>query len=162
MNFGLLTRYLVTFLNLLINSNNLALFLCMSYVHNPNYIQQHGSIIYFQLLYFNYFFLPHCFSENLLGQCFNRKDVVSMPCCSNIREYMYHIFLSIHLLMDIQVASIPWASLVVQKVKHLPANRRLGFNPWVRKILWRREWLPTPVFLLGELHRQNSIVGYSP
>ena len=105
MHFGLLTRYLVTFLNLLINSNNLALFLCMSYVHNPNYIQQHGSIIYFQLLYFNYFFLPHCFSENLLGQCFNRKDVVSMPCCSNIREYMYHIFLSIHLLMDIQVAS---------------------------------------------------------
>ena len=24
---------------------------------------------------------------------------------------------------------------------------RPGFNPWVRKILWRREGLPTPVFL---------------
>ena len=26
--------------------------------------------------------------------------------------------------------------------------RRLGFDPWVGKIPWRREWQPTPVFLL--------------
>ena len=26
-------------------------------------------------------------------------------------------------------------------------HRRLGFNPWVRKIPWRRKWQPTPVFL---------------
>ena len=32
----------------------------------------------------------------------------------------------------------------------------------VRKIPWRREWLPTPVFLPGESHRQRSLVGYSP
>ena len=25
-----------------------------------------------------------------------------------------------------------------------------GFDPWVRKILWRRAWQPTPVFLPGE------------
>ena len=25
-----------------------------------------------------------------------------------------------------------------------------GFNPWLRKILWRRAWQPTPVFLAGE------------
>ena len=31
-------------------------------------------------------------------------------------------------------------------------NTRLGFDPWVRKIPWRREWLPTPVFLPGEPH----------
>ena len=40
--------------------------------------------------------------------------------------------------------------------------RRPGFNPWVRKIPWRREWLPTPVFLPGESHGQRSLVGYSP
>ena len=40
--------------------------------------------------------------------------------------------------------------------------RRSGFNPWVRKILWRREWLPTPVFLPGEFQGQKSLVGYSP
>ena len=27
---------------------------------------------------------------------------------------------------------------------------RPGFNPWVRKISWRRAWQPTPVFLPGE------------
>ena len=30
------------------------------------------------------------------------------------------------------------------------------------KIPWRREWLPTPVFLPGEFHRQRSLEGYSP
>ena len=25
--------------------------------------------------------------------------------------------------------------------------RRHGFDPWVRKIPWRRKWLPTPIFL---------------
>ena len=33
---------------------------------------------------------------------------------------------------------------------------------WVQKIPWRREWLPTPVFLPGEFHGQRSLVGYSP
>ena len=37
-----------------------------------------------------------------------------------------------------------------------------GFNPWIRKIPWRREQLPTPVFLLGEFHGQRSLEGYSP
>ena len=32
----------------------------------------------------------------------------------------------------------------------------------VRKIPWRREWQPTPVFLPGESHGQRSLVGYSP
>ena len=40
--------------------------------------------------------------------------------------------------------------------------RRLGFDPWVRKILWRRKWLPTPVFLPGESHEQRSLEGSSP
>ena len=32
----------------------------------------------------------------------------------------------------------------------------------VGKILWRREWQPTPVFLPEEFHGQRSLVGYSP
>ena len=27
-----------------------------------------------------------------------------------------------------------------------------GFNPWVGKVPWRREWQPTPIFLLGKSH----------
>ena len=40
--------------------------------------------------------------------------------------------------------------------------KRPGFNPWVRKIAWRREWLPSPVFLPGESYGQRSLVGFSP
>ena len=40
--------------------------------------------------------------------------------------------------------------------------RRPGFDPWVRKILWRRKWLPTPVFLPGESNGQRSLAGYGP
>ena len=39
---------------------------------------------------------------------------------------------------------------------------RPGFDPWVKKILWRREWQPTPVFLLGKSHGQRSQGVYSP
>ena len=41
-------------------------------------------------------------------------------------------------------------------------HRKLGFDPWVRKVAWRREWQPTPVFLPGKSHGQRSLVGYSP
>ena len=52
------------------------------------------------------------------------------------------------------------ASLVAQMVKTLPAVKETGFNPWVGKIPWRREWQPPPGFLLGESHRQRSLAGY--
>ena len=45
-----------------------------------------------------------------------------------------------------------WASLVVQLVRIYLQCGRPGFNPWVRKIPWRREKLPTPVFWPGEFH----------
>ena len=40
--------------------------------------------------------------------------------------------------------------------------RRRGFNPWVGKILQRRKWKPTPVFLAGKSPGQRSVAGYSP
>ena len=36
------------------------------------------------------------------------------------------------------------------------------FDPWVRKIPWRRKWQLAPVFLPGELHGHRSLKGYSP
>ena len=33
---------------------------------------------------------------------------------------------------------------------HLP-KQEMGLDPWVRKIPWRREWRPAPVFLLENL-----------
>ena len=40
--------------------------------------------------------------------------------------------------------------------------RRHRFNPWVRKIPWRRKRQPTSVFLPGDSHGQRSLVSYSP
>ena len=49
-------------------------------------------------------------------------------------------------------------------VKYPPANagrcKRQGFDPWVRKIPWRRAWQPTPLFLRLESHGQRSLAGY--
>ena len=36
-------------------------------------------------------------------------------------------------------------------------HKRLRFNPWVRKIPWRRGWQSMP-----EFHGQRILVGYSP
>ena len=33
---------------------------------------------------------------------------------------------------------------------------RSGFDPWLRKISWRREWQPTPVFLPPQKRRLNG------
>ena len=41
-------------------------------------------------------------------------------------------------------------------------QKRLGFDPWVRKIPWRRTWKPTLVLMPRESHEQRSLVGYDP
>ena len=49
--------------------------------------------------------------------------------------------------------------------KRLPDRvqcRGPGFDPWVGKIPWRKEWQPIPVFLSGEFHGQRSWAGYNP
>ena len=53
-----------------------------------------------------------------------------------------------------------WASLVAKWVKNLPTMWEPGFDPWVEKIPWRRERLPTPVFWSGELHGLYSPWGH--
>ena len=40
--------------------------------------------------------------------------------------------------------------------------KRCRFDPWVRKIPWRRKWQLIPVFFLGESHGQSLVGYYSP
>ena len=50
-------------------------------------------------------------------------------------------------------------------VKNPPANAgATGFDPWARKIRWRKKWQFTPVFLFlpGKSHGQRSLVSYDP
>ena len=57
----------------------------------------------------------------------------------------------------------PQVALVVKnhlQMRLTQETQRRGFDPWVGKILWRRAWQPTPVFLPGESCEQNSLVDY--
>ena len=40
--------------------------------------------------------------------------------------------------------------------------RRLKFDPWIRKVLWKKKWKLTPIFLPWKSHGQRSLAGYSP
>ena len=50
-----------------------------------------------------------------------------------------------------------WASQVAQwlKIQHVMQETQVG------KILWRRAWQPTLIFLPGEFQGQISLAGYS-
>ena len=41
-------------------------------------------------------------------------------------------------------------------------HKRHRFDPWVRKIPWRRAQQPTSVFLPEESHGERNLVGYIP
>ena len=58
----------------------------------------------------------------------------------------------------------PWGSIwATQEAQRICLQcRRPGFDPWVRKIPWRRAWPPTQVFLPREFHGQRSLVSHSP
>ena len=70
-------------------------------------------------------------------------------------------FKSINSLVLSFLYSPTLASLVTQRVKHLPAMLETWVWSLVGKISWRREWLPTVVFLPGESHGWRSLVGNS-
>ena len=61
--------------------------------------------------------------------------------------------------MDLVIYGFPWW---LSDKEATCQCRRCMFSPWIRKIPWRREWLPTPVYLPGEFHGQRRLVGYSP
>ena len=55
-------------------------------------------------------------------------------------------------------AGLPWGL----SGKESACQHRSRFDILVRKIPWRREWRPTPLHVYEEIHRQRSLVGYSP
>ena len=70
--------------------------------------------------------------------------------------YIYSYILNhpefVHMILISDVAS-----LVAQTVKICLQCRRLSFDPWVGKIPWRKEWLPSPGFLVREFYGQRIL-----
>ena len=65
--------------------------------------------------------------------------------------------LKLKLIKTLTFFGLPWWL----KRIHLLCRRR-RFDSWVRRIPWRKQWVPTPWFLPGKSHRQRSLTGYSP
>ena len=67
-----------------------------------------------------------------------------------------------HLVFSVSRILAIWASLGAQMAKNLPAMQETQVQSLGQEDPWRREWMPTPVFLPGEFHGQRSLAGYSP
>jgi len=59
-------------------------------------------------------------------------------------------------------SQVLWASLVAQTGKNLPAMWNTKVRSLGQEDPWRREWLPTPIFLPGKSHGQRDLAGYNP
>ena len=58
--------------------------------------------------------------------------------------------------MSVSCQGLPCGSVIILRIQEM-----CGFDPWVRKIPWRRKWQPAPVFSPGKLHEEEP-EGYSP
>ena len=88
---------------------------------------------------------PHSLLWCLTHVCFTRGQHILVGCSISVPSFRYYCRLS-------------WASVVVHLVKNPPECKRTGFNSWVRKICWRRDRLPIPVFLAQLVKNPSSVL----
>ena len=76
---------------------------------------------------------------------------------SGIEQYDLVVYTHTHTHTHTHTASqvASWSRICLQ-------CRRHRFDPWVRRIPWRRKWQPTPVFLPRKSQGQSSLVGLNP
>ena len=79
--------------------------------------------------------------------------------CSKLYFSTYYILINVHILCVSPPPRFPRWRSGKKPTRHC---RRCRFDPWVRKIPWRRKQQPAPVFLTGKSHGRRSLVGYSP
>jgi len=66
-------------------------------------------------------------------------------------------------ILEERPLGFPGGAVVKEPTCQQRRYRRSKFDLWVRKIPWRRKWLPTPVFWSGESRGgQGSLEGYCP
>ena len=79
-----------------------------------------------------------------------------------LKSFLQHYSSKASILWHSAFFSTDWK--MAQRIKRLPTrwktwvqSLRPGFDPWVRKIPWRRQWHPTPVLLPGKSHGRRSL-----
>ena len=108
-------------------------------------------------------FFKKCFEEGSLKNVWPiDMQINSSKYLEMLKSIIYILNMS-HLLEDSKTSlGLPrwryWLRTCLSRQK----AKRFRFNPWGRKISWRRVQQSTPAFLSGEFHGQMSLVGYSP
>ena len=74
--------------------------------------------------------------------------------CVYMHECMHMYSFPVH-MVRVKTIWFRWSRVCLQ-------CRRPEFDPWVRKIPWRKKWQPTPIFLPGESYGQRNLADYSP
>ena len=132
---------------MLLNSSMKALFLFKSYTRPFDFF----------LMYWSTDDLQCC-----VNFCYKAKSL------SYTHIYFFHLLFYSGLSQDTEYSSLfytsgfPGGASGKELACQCRRLKRYWFDPWVRKIPWRRAWQPTPLFLRGESHGQRSLVGYSP
>ena len=82
---------------------------------------------------------------------------------------IFHLLHWCYAFKKIEINTNIWTTMVSQVallVRNLSyqcrRHNRRKFDPWFRKIPWRKAWQPTQIFLPGEFHVQRNLTGYDP
>ena len=114
-----------------------------SFSFNTSPSNEYSGLISFRIDWFDFLAIQGTLKSLLQHQsrwilyCWDTREALStLKALSSMLAYLYLQF------------STPFRdSLIAQLVKNLPSMRRPWFDSWVGKIPWRRDRLPTPVFL---------------
>ena len=90
------------------------------------------------------------------------REHCSLPLSIFLSFHLYHSLSSSLSLHASLFLGFPGGTSGKEPACQCRRHKRHRFNSWVGKILWRRAWQPTPVFLPGESHGQRSLVGFCP
>ena len=99
--------------------------------------------------------LPH--HRQILHQLSHKECSKLERTCSSLNYSNSNIVLTLWTNATVITTSIqsklhPGGASGEESTGQCRRQRRHWFNPWVRKIPWRRAWQPTPVFLPEKFH----------
>ena len=90
--------------------------------------------------------------------CRKRKGVEGVPLTTICQFWEPRLLRATQSTMFLGVSGFPVGTSGKEPACQCRSHNKCRFV----KIPWRREWLPTPMFLPGEFHGQRSLAGYSP
>ena len=116
-----------------------------------------------QELFFVFLELSTLYSVSLGGRDLTSQFTSTSPASPRVAsEFWGAVGSRNSLCPSTRVDGFPKCCSGIESACQCRRHRRQGFDPWVRKITWRRKWQRTPVFLPGKSHGPRRQAGYSP